>query len=368
MRTTLILASTLFTACSGVPCGTGTIEQNGECKPAQVATGSAGCGPDTILVGNQCVSSVVCDPDTTMPVTDPATGMTTCKGIAGGGCGACPAPSSSSVQSICGQIYNFEDNTPFTASGGSGMKCDPTMPAASGPCALGMAAYDALAFAANPSGATPLAVGDMCIDDMGRYYLKDIAQPAGPFIGIALDDIASANRGPGGETNLIGVATKKDPGNKTQAFEHWIVKASTTTAWATSGGPTISTGYYVPVYRSHCVDGIGSGPGCTGDTSVNQAGVMFANSDATHPTTAVYFQSAQTTRHDVDTAATMTGANGTALVTGATTAASLAYSGTGGLTDAVNCKWDTKAGGTLSGVVFIQVYRPVNVFGKVCTE
>ena len=368
MRTTTILASILLTACGGVPCGTGTIERNGSCVPSDEATGNAACGPDTVLVGNQCVSAVICDPDTTMPVTDPATGMTTCRGIAGGGCGACPAPSSANVQTICGQIYNFEDNSPFTASGGSGMKCDPTMPAASGPCALGIAAYDALAFAANPASATPLAVGDECIDDMGRYYLKDVAQPPGPYIGLGLDDIATANRGPGGETNLIGVATKKDPGQKTQGFEHWIVKASTTTAWANSGGPSISTGYYVPVYRAHCVDGVGSGPGCTGDPLVNAPGVAFANTDASHPTQAVYFQAAQTTRHDVDTAATVTGANGTALVTGATTAASLAYTGTGALTDPTNCKWDLKAGGTLSGVVFIQVFRPINVTFKTCTE
>jgi hypothetical protein len=87
------------------------------------------------------------------------------------------------------------------------------------------------------------------------------------------------------------------------------------------------------------------------------------------PANAFYFQAAQTTRHDVDTSATVTGANGTALINDASLSFSgLPYDGTGGLTDTVNCKWDTKAGQTLPGVVFIQIFRPINVFGKTCTE
>jgi hypothetical protein len=367
MRTNLFygLASLLASACGGVPCGSGTIERAGSCVPADETTGTAACGPDTVLVGNQCVSTVICDPDTTMPVIDPTTGMTTCKGTAGGGCN-CPAQaSSSSTQNICGQIYTFENNMPFTATGATGMKC--ATGATTGPCALNITAYDAIAFATDPSTATPLAVADTCIDDMGHYVLKDIAQPPGPFIGLGLDD-ANMAMGPAGQTVTVGVATKKDPGKSTTNFEHWIVNATTTTSWTSSGGPALSVGYYVPVYRAHCVDTTGSGPGCSGDTSVNQAGVQFTRNTVTEPSNTFYFQAAQTTRTTVDPAATSTGANGTALVNNASIGDSLAYSGTGGLTDAVNCKWDTKAGQTLPGVVFIQVYRPINVFGKTCTE
>lgn len=365
MRTQTILASLLLSACGNTPCGTGTIEKNGSCVSADVTTSSAQCGPDTMLVGNQCVSTTVCDPDTTTPVVDPTTGMTTCKGTAGGGC-ACPMTPASGKQNICGQIYDFETNMPYVATGAAGTRC--TTGATDGPCALSIVPYDAVAFAMNPTGATPLAVDDVCIDDMGRYYLKNVTEPAGPYIGMGLDDTAAANMGPMGITNTVGVALKKDPDKATTGFEEWIVKPSTTAAWAASGGPMISTGYYAPVYRAHCVDTTGSGPGCSGDLFANASGVQFTRSSMTEPLNTFYFQAAQTTRHDVDTTATATGANGTALVNNAQISDSLAYSGTGGLTDTTNCKWDTKAGQTLPGVVFIQVYRPVNVFGKTCTE
>jgi hypothetical protein len=195
--------------------------------------------------------------------------------------------------------------------------------------------------------------------------LKDITEPSGPFVGLGLDDADSANVGPAGITNLVGVATKKNPGGQTKDFEHWIVKPSTTTAWTASGGPAISTGFYVPVFRANCVDQPGSGPGCTGDPLANQAGVMFTGGTASSK---FYFQAAQTTRHDVDTAATVTGANGTALVANATLSDSFAYTGAGGITDTVNCKWDTLSGQTLANVVFIQVWRKINALGKTCTE
>lgn len=365
---TLILLALLVSACGGVPCGTGTIERNGACVSADVTTSTAVCGPDTALVGNMCVSTVVCDPDTTMSSTG-SDGITTCKGTAGGGC-TCPAQASSSnQQNICGQIFDFETNAPYVATGATGKKCDPMAPAADGPCALGIIPYDAIAFAMNPMTATPLALGGECIDDMGHYVLKDITLPAGPFIGLGLDDAMMANRGPGGVTNTVGVAAKKFPGLSLTNFEHWIVKASTTTAWASTGGPTISTGYYAPVYRAHCVNAP-NGPDtqCTGDPSINQAGVQFTKSGATEPSNTFYFQAAQATRHDVDTTATATGVNGTALVNNASISDSLVYSGQGALTDTTNCQWDTKAGQTLPGVVFIQVYRPVNILGKKCAE
>ena len=175
---TLILLAFLVSACGGVPCGSGTIERNGACVSADVTTGSAACGPDTMLVGNMCVSTVSCDPNTTTAMIG-SDGSTTCVGTGGGGC-TCPAQASSAnQQNICGQIFDFETNAPYVATGASGKKCDPAMPAADGPCALGITAYDAIAFAMNPMTATPLAVGDNCIDDMGHYVLKDITLPAG---------------------------------------------------------------------------------------------------------------------------------------------------------------------------------------------
>ena len=62
----------------------------------------------------------------------------------------------------------------------------------------------------------------------------------------------------------------------------------------------------------------------------------------------------------------MTGANGTALIDNANVADSLAYSGTGGLTDTTDCRWETHAGASLQNVVFVQIFRPIDQIGKQC--
>jgi hypothetical protein len=69
--------------CDAVDCGTGTIEQNGTCVPADDQPGSAQCGPGTVLgTSGKCEPEVVvvCDPDTTREEVDPETGEITCVG------------------------------------------------------------------------------------------------------------------------------------------------------------------------------------------------------------------------------------------------------------------------------------------------
>ena len=65
----------------------------------------------------------------------------------------------------------------------------------------------------------------------------------------------------------------------------------------------------------------------------------------------------------IDAAATATGMNGTGLLTGASVNDSLVYSGTGGITDTTNCKWENHAAASLPTIVFFQVYRPMNQVG-----
>ena len=101
--------------CNEPTCGTGTIDMNGACVPANDMVGSANCGAGTHLgADSQCIPDLPpteCDPDTTESVTDPTTGVTTCKGT-GGGCSlACGTPSTGKM-SICGQLFNIEDNSP----------------------------------------------------------------------------------------------------------------------------------------------------------------------------------------------------------------------------------------------------------------
>src|SRR5688572_2407448 len=184
MRKHTILLS-LFAAvittsgCKEIECGDGTILRDGTCEPASLSTAAGMCGPFTELQGDRCAPQfppTECDPTTTTPSVDPETGVTTCIGTGGGGCSAafaCPTPTMANRMTICGQIFDFETNAKFTATDSGGAPCG-TTPAASGPCALQIRAYDALTFASDPGNAPQLPVGSVYIDDCGRYRLVDI--------------------------------------------------------------------------------------------------------------------------------------------------------------------------------------------------
>jgi len=341
--------------CQSVDCGDGTVERDGRCEPADQTVGTATCGPFTVLQGDTCVPMfppTECDPATTIADLDPTTGVTTCIGTGGGGCSApfpCPAPSAGK-QTICGQLYDFETSALFRTADASGERC-PATPTADGPCALGIVAYDAIEFASNPQTAEPLEMGELYIDDCGRYRLSDITPGASPFIGLGIDDALPANRGPGGLTNAVGVATSRAPDTATRDLEGFIVAPSTTAKWASSGGPSIATGYFAMVFRAMR----------TG--TMNQSGVTALRMTTPIPDDDFYFDADETTRETIDGAATSTGANGTALVTDAALADG-AYTGTGGLP--AECRWSARPGVTLPGVVFIQIFRPEDATGMTC--
>lgn len=359
MHTRWILISAVLAAgsggCNNVECGVGTVERDGNCQPANETVGNAMCGPFTELQGDKCVPMfppTECDPGTTATDVDPETGVATCVGIGGGGCGGafgCPAPAAGK-QSICGQLYDLENNTPFAAAGAMGAKCTAATP--DGPCSLSIRAYDAIAFGTNPATAVPLTVGDISIDDCGRYRVSDISIPAGPFIGLGIDDADMAKAGPMGTTNTVGVATPKLASMATKDFEAWIVKKSTTDQWVASGGPPLSGGYYVNIFRGHR----------TGTD--NQAGVTVTKNSNPNTANDYYFTASQMTRQTIDTAATVTGANGTALVTNAAVTDGPNYAGTGVIP--ASCIWEAHAGASLPNIVFIQLFRPVNAVAQTC--
>jgi hypothetical protein len=355
-----LLLATAFavTSCTSVECGPGTIERAGECAPPDVTTGTGMCGPGTKLEGDRCVSTIQCDPATSMAVVDPMTGETTCVGIGAGGCGACPLPASPTKQTICGQIYDFETNLPFRDAGATGQRC--ATGATSGPCALKLTAYDAIAFGTNPMTATPLNVGDECIDDEGHYRLQDIDIPPSLFVGLGLDDAAMADVGPTGITNSVGIAVPKLGMSATKDVEHWIVRPATTASWQASGGPMIANGVFAGIFRAHaCPDS-----GCTGDPLAPQAGVVFVKPAGV----SYYFGATEAGHATIDPVAAMTGANGTGLLAGVSLADGFTFSGMNGITDATDCRWETHAAVALPYIVFIQIFRKQSQLGKTCSE
>lgn len=368
MRSTILL-SVLVAASSGcksIDCGPGTIERNGTCAPADVTTGTASCGAGTMLDGDRCIPvypPTTCDPATTVEQPDPTDpSITICVGTGGSSCSgvfACPSPAAGK-QTICGQIYDAKTNMPFQGAA-TGAKC--TTATTTGPCALSVTPYDAFAFAMNPTGATPLANGGVYIDDCGRYRITDVAQPGSPFVGLGFDDVNAANMGPNGVTNTVGVATAAAPDTATQDLEGFVVDKATTDGWTSSGGPPVSGGVYAAIFRTHKCPATGP---CTDKT--NQPGVTITKSGSTLPNNDYYFTASETNRTTIDGAATVTGMNGTGLLTGAQVSDGLVYSGTGGITDTTNCKWENKAAASLANIVFFQVYRPMNQVGHTCNQ
>jgi hypothetical protein len=266
---------------------------------------------------------------------------------------ACPAPTSSSKQTICGQIYDFETNVKLAEA----VPHACTVATESGPCSLAIGVYDAIAFGQNPTTAAQLPHGTAEIDGCGRYRVTDIdVNGIGPFVALVIDD--PAHRGSAGTTVPTAIATFKIAGAATDQVEAWIVRESTTTQWSASGGPPLSGGLFVPVFRAHMV-----GTAQT-DPLEPQAGVTVTKNG--NSINGDYFDAAVMDRLNVDTEAVMTGINGTALITQASVADAVAYSGVGGLVDPTSCRWEHKVGMSLAGIVFIQIFRPLSQVGLQC--
>jgi hypothetical protein len=367
-----LLASLTASGCSAVECAEGTIERDGKCEPPDDGFTGARCGDFTHLEGDRCVPDyppVVCQGG--MTAEDPDNpGVLICIGGGDTDCASpitCPTPLSANKQTICGQIYDFEAGTPpqkFQTNPAMPLptRCIATAPAAAGPCALTMVAYDALAFGMSPTTTQPLPIEEVTIDECGRFRLQniDLTNAASPFIGIGVDD-AGMPLGAGGITVTAAVAAGKQGMTATRDVEAFIVKPSTTTAWTASGGPPLSGGIYAPVYRAHKLPSTAPFD--------PQPGVTFTKGGNPVPNNDFYFQAAQLTRTTIDPAATATGANGTALITSATVADSIAYAGSGGL--GAGCRWEPHAGASLpsfGGIVFIQIFRKIDILGQTCND
>lgn len=353
----LALLAALTPSCKGIDCGDGTTERNGSCVASGQTVSAARCGPFTMLQGDLCVPMfppTVCDPGTTAEDTDKGTGVTTCIGTGAAGCSAklgCPTPTDG-TQTICGQIFDFETGQPFAQAGATGAQCSAA--STSGPCSLGIHAFDAVAFVGNPTGTPPLATSAVYIDDCGRYRIQGIAQPGGPFIALAIDDAAPAAMGPSGTTNAVGIATPKMPSSATKDLDAYIVKGATAAGW---GMPPLANGIYAQVFHAKR-----TGPDLASGVTVTLGPAASPPPTMVDMTRDFYFGAAATTRTTLDGAANATGASGTALVSGANLGE--LYSGKGGIP--TTCAWEIHAGAAIPGVVFIQSFRPTDAPGMTC--
>jgi hypothetical protein len=344
----------------------GTIERNGECAPADDGTDPATCGSGTTLIGDRCVTTVECGDHTKQVIG--SDGSVTCEGTGTvQACGVpleCPQPSPGKM-TICGQLYDIETMQEFRGSGATGEPC--VTATTDGPCALRMDAFDAIDFATKAGSgamATPLQVGDTYMDDCGRYRFEDVPMPSSPFVGLGFDDKDAAKMGPAGVTNAVGVATafaSDTPVN----LEAFIATKATTDTWEGSGGPPVSGGVHVAIFRAHKCDADGT---CTGDPAATQSGVQIYKDTLAVPNSDYYFADTDTQHTTVDPGLTSTGANGTGLLTGALVSDNLKWTGMGGISDTTNCTWEHHAAASLKNIVTFQIYRPTNQIGKTCNQ
>lgn len=353
----LALLTALVAGCKSVDCGDGTTEKDGTCVPASQSVATAKCGPFTELHGDTCVPMfppTVCDNGSTDPDLDVSTGVVTCIGNGGGSCAsrlACPTPTDGK-QTACGQLYDFETGAPFQAPGATGAPCVKGQ-TTTGPCSLAIHAFDAVALAMNPSTTLPLTTDAVLIDDCGRFRIPEITQPTGPFVALAIDDDAMTAQGPGGTTNAVGVAFPRMANFATKDVEGFVIKGAVAAGW---GSPALAAGIYAPVYRAHRT-GLDTQAGVTFTFGPMGSAPTMTNVDRDF-----YFGAAATTRTTLDAAASMTGANGTALVSGASLTE--VYGGKGGIPS--TCIWEPHAGAAVPGVVFIQIFRPIDAPNMTC--
>lgn len=346
MRALLVAALSLVPGCGkALECGPGTFEVDGACIAGDNVD-PATCGPFTELVAGQCVPMfppTVCDNASTTEELDTSTGVTTCIGTGAGF--ACEQPDQGK-QTICGQLFDLETGAPFSDPGAACTPCG--APTATGVCSLQLRALDAVAFAMNPQDpGAELESGPIYLDDCGRYKVPNIVVPTGPFVGLGIDDAAQAMQGPGGTTNAIGLSTPTAANVAVKDFEAFVAPAATTTAWSDSGGPAISEGMFVAIFRAQR----------TGQA--NQAGVTILRGAMPIPADDFYFAGAP--RTTVDPQASATSSNGTALVTDAQLEG---YIGAGGLP--AGCQYEGHAGVSLPFVLFVQIFRPTDASGQTC--
>lgn len=341
--------------CKSVECGDGTIERDGTCVTSDDGVGPANCGPGTVLApSGKCETSVICDPDTTVEQTDPATGITVCVGTGGGG--NCSTPlagcttAAANTMTVCGRLYDIEDDTAIGLTSTDTSMC-PAGGEDTGACSLQVLPFDAIAFSTNPTGTPPLTSSELYLDHCGRFRIKDIEPAGAPFIGLGVRNHPSHDTG----NKLTGVAfpTSAGPSGGTKAdVVAYTTRGSTDTAWATSsglGGSLAQMGVYVNIYRD---SGTPADP-LAGNLA---AGVQILRGGSPIPSNDYYFADADSARTEVDAGLTETGANGSGLVLGLPSLAP--FTGSMGPLPG-GCQWYSANGASIPNVVFVQIHTPV---------
>lgn len=255
---------------------------------------------------------------------------------------SCPAPVSGKI-TMCGQITDIASGASLQATGATGAACDPT-PTADGPCSVAIQFYDALAFAADPVGATPIAPASLYVDDLGRYRAEDLTLPTSGYLAVSVEDaVGTADR------HRVTAVVTPITVDSSQMLRAFVTRRQTDTAWSTSAGLVGSTfadtGVIAAIFRYQ---------------GVGRSGVTITASDTTRPADDYYFTDAGQTRSAVDSAGP-TGTSGGVLFLNS---GLVQHSGTGG--EPAGCHWPSTAAASIAGVVLVLIMDARAAGGALC--
>jgi hypothetical protein len=223
---------------------------------------------------------------------------------------------------IAGQLSDVATTEPLHAVFNIGLACG--QGAIGGPCDLRLGAHDALQYAADPAGSTPLTSGSTVVDGCGRFRLSDLTAPTSGFVAIVADDA------PGSDGHVPAAVLRALGANQQLGgINAAVAKSNTVTSWSLMGGTDFSNG---AILLSYSTGGIPT------------AGVTVFHSGSAGVVR--YFSDADSQRITVSTSATSTGTNGSALVANAPLQT---FSGIGG--ESNGCAWTTANLATIQGVI-----------------
>ena len=221
---------------------------------------------------------------------------------------------------ISGQLTDAAAATALRARFNIGLGCGSG--AIGGPCDLSVAAYDAVGFALNPAGSTPLAAGETTLDSCGRYRFANLSAPGSAYVAVVTDDA------PGGSAYMPAEATHAlAPSQHVDGMTAIAARLDDVSAWGLSAGQDYAnSGALLLIFR-------------TGGTPTSGVSVTGTG-------TARYFSDPDAARYSASSTATSTGANGSALYVGGA-----GYTTQGG--ESGGCAWYPAVNnwGSVAGVV-----------------
>lgn len=248
---------------------------------------------------------------------------------------ACPTASPGRV-SVCGRLFDVETGVGIEAASPRWQACGSGEEATDGPCQLDIRFYDALDFAGNPNGATPLTYQTLLRDDCGRFVAHNVQRPSLGFLGIGVDDGA----GQPDDHRLTGVAFAVSSGQVRSREPVFALQRATDTAWSAQAGLGASTfvdrGAILTLF--------------TDDEGTPVPGVRVTSNGSVRAADDFYYSDLDPkTRATVDPSRTTTGPNGASLMLNSSL---VEHSGAGG--EPAGCSWSSGLAASIPGVLFVQ--------------